>query len=269
MFHPAISGLIETDGYEFIPQTHDTQKLNEIVSENNLVDVSAVSFHAYAYFAKNYLLLPHGASVGRNYGPVLISKEPKILSDFSGKTIAIPGLQTTAFLVLKLMIPDLKPAIVPIEPFYKIFDEIEKRTVDAGLLIHEGRLFFQNRGLALVEDIGKWWFANYQLPLPLGVNVIRRTLGEKHIENVSRILKRSIRYSLDHRDDMIKEWMKADKRGIKELESYGMVDTYLSLYANQDTYEFTDDVRKSAQLLMDMGFENKIIPHKVSLEYAP
>lgn len=269
MFHPAISGLIETDGYEFIPQTHDTQKLNEIVSENNRVDVSAVSFHAYAYFAKNYLLLPHGASVGRNYGPVLITKEPKNLSDLSGKTIAIPGLQTTAFLVLKLMIPDLKPAIVPIEPFYKIFDEIEKGNVDAGLLIHEGRLFYQSRGLHLVEDIGKWWFANYQLPLPLGVNVIRKNLGEKHIENVSRILKRSIRYSLDHRDEMIKEWMKADKRGIKELESYGMVDTYLTLYANQDTYEFTDDVRKSAQLLMDLGFENKIIPHKVVLEYAP
>lgn len=268
MFHPVLSGLIDTGDYEFIPQTHDTQKLNEIVSENNRVDVSAVSLHAYAYFAENYLLLPHGASVGRNYGPVLITKEKKNLAELSGKTIAIPGLQTTAYLVLKLMIPDLKPSVVPIEPFYKIFDEIENEKVDAGLLIHEGRLFYQNRGLNLVADVGKWWHENYRLPLPLGVNVIRKNLGEKHVGKVSGILKRSIQYSLEHRDKMIKEWMKKDKRGIKELESYGMVDTYLSLYANQDTAEMTDDVKKSAQLLMNLGYEKKIIPHQVQVEYA-
>lgn len=268
MFHPALSGLIDTDGYEFIPQTHDTQKLNDIVAENNLVDVSAVSLHAYAYFHKNYFLLPHGASVGRNYGPVLITKQPNHLSGLSGKSIAIPGLQTTAYLVLKLMIPDAKPQIVPIEPFYRIFDEIDYGNVDAGLLIHEGRLFYQERGFYLVQDIGKWWFNRYQLPLPLGVNVIRKSLGSDHIRNVSRILKSSIQYSLNHRDDMIKEWMKIDKRGVKELESYGKVDEYLSLYANADTAEFTDDTKKAAQLLMNLGFENGIIPHHVKLEWS-
>lgn len=268
MFHPAISGLIDTEGYEFIPQTHDTQKLNDIVAENNHVDVSAVSLHAYAYFHNHYLLLPHGASVGRNYGPVLITKRPNNLSDLSGKSIAVPGLQTTAYLVLKLMIPDAKPQITPIEPFYRIFDEIDQGKADAGLLIHEGRLFYQERGFHLVQDIGKWWFNQFQLPLPLGVNVIRKSLGDNHIRNVSRILKNSIRYSLDHRDDMIKMWMREDKRGVKELENYGKVDEYLSLYANADTAEFTDDTKKAAQLLMTLGFEKGIIPHEVKLAWS-
>ena len=268
MFHPALSGLIDTEGYEFIPQTHDTQKLNSIVAENNRVDVSAVSLHAYAYFHEHYLLLPHGASVGRNYGPVLITKKPNNLAGLSGKSIAVPGLQTTAYLVLKLMIPDAQPQIVPIEPFYRIFDEIERESVDAGLLIHEGRLFYQERGFFLVQDIGKWWFNQFQLPLPLGVNVIRKSLGDDHIRNISRILKNSIRYSLDHRDEMIKLWMHEDKRGVKELENYGKVDEYLSLYANDDTAEFSEDTKKASQLLMDLGFERGIIPHSVKLEWS-
>lgn len=268
MFHPVLSGLIDNEGYEFIPQTHDTQKLNDIVAQNNVVDVSAISLHAFAYFHQHYLILPHGASVGRNYGPVLITKKPNTLHELDGKEIAIPGLQTTAYLVLKLMLPNIKPKITPIEPFYKIFDEIENQSVDAGLLIHEGRLFYQERGFHLVEDMGKWWFRQHQLPLPLGVNVIRKSLGEKHIRNVSRILKNSIRYSLDHRNDMIKQWMAVDKRGVKELENYGKVDDYLALYANEDTAEFTDDCRKAAQLLMDLGFEKGIIPEKIMLEWS-
>lgn len=268
MFYPAMMGWIPTGEYQFLAQTFDTQKLNQMANESNRFDVSAISLHAYADLADHYLILQHGASVGRNYGPVLVSKKPDSLSDLSSSKIAIPGLKTTAYLVLKLMVPRLQPVVTPIEPFYRIFDSIETGEVDAGLIIHEGRLIYKDRGLHLVEDIGQWWFRQFQLPLPLGVNVISRKLGSEHIRRVSDILQESIRFSLKNRDKMIALWMENDPRGIKELGNYNKIDEYLALYANADTETTTSDVKLAADLLMKLGVEHHILAKPVKLEWA-
>ncbi|NUQ82340.1 MAG: ABC transporter substrate-binding protein [Bacteroidetes bacterium] len=268
MFYPALAGLIPTGDYRFSAMTLDTQKLNDLASESNQTDVSAISLHAYAGLADRFLILPHGASVGRNYGPVLIAGKPMTVADLAGKRIAIPGLKTTAWLILKLMVPDVQPVVVPIEPFYRIFDAISSGEVDAGLVIHEGRLIYQERGFHLVADTGQWWHQTYGLPLPLGVNVIRRGLGKKVIREVSAILKDSIRFSLDHRDAMIRKWVKEDPRGIQELADYNRVDDYLALYANADTASMTSELKKACQMVLDEGFKAGIIPKKVKIDWA-
>lgn len=268
MFYPAMMGWIPTGEYRFLAETFDTQKLNQMANESNRFDVSAISLHAYADLADHYLVLPHGASVGRNYGPVLISKEPRTLDSLAGDRIAVPGLKTTAYLVLKLMIPSLTPVVTPIEPFYRIFDSVEEKETDAGLVIHEGRLIYRDRGFHLIADIGKWWYSQFALPLPLGVNVIRRDLGRDHIRRISEILQDSIRYSLAHREDMIRLWVATDPRGIRELKNTARIDEYLSLYANADTESTTPDVKLAASLLLKLGVEHHLIPHPVEIDWA-
>lgn len=265
MFYPAIAGLINTMGYEFIPETHDTQQLNSLAESESDVDVTAISLHAYPYLADKYYILPHGGSIGRGYGPVIVAKQPMNLSELKNQPVAIPGLRTTAYLVLKLMIPDIKAIVVPIEPFYKIFDCITSGEVKAGVIIHEGRLMVEDRKLVTIVDQGVWWQENYGLPLPLGINVIRKDLGDRHIPKISRVLQASIRYSLQHKDEIISLWQKKDPRGIKELNDQKKIENYLNLYANQDTLEFQKDAMTAASLLLELGYESGIIPTKPRL----
>ena len=179
MFHAlraAASHPASTRGLEFTHRRGDTSELNALALAGE-IDVVAISAGAYPAVADKYLLLPHGASVGRGFGPVLVARQPMALADLAGRRIGIPGLSTTAWLVLRQMQPGLLPVVVPIAPFGRIFECLDAGTIDAALLIHEGRLLYQSRGYARVAEIGEWWQAETGLPLPLGVNVIRRGLG--------------------------------------------------------------------------------------------
>src|SRR5437660_2088004 len=198
MFYALATHKLETGDLEFEHVLKDIQTLNEEASKG-AYDVTAISFHAYAYVADKYALLPHGASIGDNYGPIVVANEELDPSDLSKVKIAIPGTLTSAFLALSIYTPNFKYEVVP---FDQIVEAVTEGRCDAGLLIHEGQLFYQDMGLRKVLDLGEWWHEHTNgLPLPMGVKAIRRDLGAETIREVSNLLKESIRYSLDNRED--------------------------------------------------------------------
>src|SRR5487761_2581496 len=199
MFYALAEGKIDTEGLTYVHELQDIESLNQRALRAEL-EVTAVSIHAYAYLSDRYALLPHGASIGDRYGPRLVARTPMTRDDLRGKRIAIPGFKTTAYLALRLYQPEFEPVAIP-------FDQIEDAVLDGraevGLLIHEGQLTFADRGLHLVQDLGEWWYQETGLPLPLGGNVIRRSLGPEITRRVSRVLRSSIRYSLEHREEAL------------------------------------------------------------------
>src|SRR5882724_8052307 len=198
MFYGLATNKLDTGGILFKHVLKDIQTLNEEATRGTY-DVTAISFHAYAYVSDKYALLPHGASIGDNYGPVVVASEEMDPAELSKAKIAVPGTLTSAFLTLRLYNPDFKYEVVP---FDQIIDVVREGRCDAGLLIHEGQLFYQNLGLKKVLDLGEWWHDHTDgLPLPMGGNAIRRKLGKETISEVSDLLKQSIRYSLDNRED--------------------------------------------------------------------
>src|ERR1043165_354484 len=195
MFYGLATGKIETGDLKFEHVLEDIQTLNEKATRG-VYDVTAISFHAYAYIADKYALLPHGASIGDNYGPIVVSHErakPEEIAQLKG---AVPGTLTSAFLALRIFCPDFAYEVVP---FDQIIKHVQEGRADAGLLIHEGQLFYQELGLHKVLDLGEWWHERTGLPLPMGGNAIRRDLGTDLMREVSRYLHESIRYSLDNR----------------------------------------------------------------------
>src|SRR5437762_11351098 len=199
MFYGLATNKLETEGLKFEHTLKDIQTLNED-AKNGVYDVTAISFHAYAYVADKYALLPHGASIGDKYGPILVAKEPRDPDAISDMTIAVPGELTSAFLALRIYNRDFKYTVVP---FDQIIDAVRSGDVDAGLLIHEGQLFYNELGLDKVLDLGEWWHEKTGLPLPMGGNAIKRELGEDVMKEVSRYLYRSITYSLENREDAL------------------------------------------------------------------
>src|SRR6266550_8121092 len=198
MFYGLATHKIETGEFEFEHTLKDIQTLNE-EARKGTYDVTAISFHAYAYVADKYALLPHGASIGDNYGPIVVANEELDPTDLSKKKIAIPGKLTSAFLALSIFNPEFKYEVVP---FDQIVEAVTEGRCDAGLLIHEGQLFYQTLGLHKVLDLGEWWHQHTGgLPLPMGGNAIRRDLGGETIAQVSALLTESIQYSLDNRED--------------------------------------------------------------------
>src|SRR5574338_1396529 len=199
MFYGLATNKLDTGGLQFKHLLKDIQTLNEEATRGTY-DVTAISFHAYAYVADKYALLPHGASIGDNYGPIVVSREPATADDIPNLKIAIPGKLTSAFLALRLFNSDFKYEVVE---FDKIIDAVQKGVCDAGLLIHEGQLFYQQKGLHKVLDLGEWWHERTGLPLPMGGNAIRRDLGEDLMKQVSKHLHRSIIYSMENREDAL------------------------------------------------------------------
>ena len=232
--------------------------MNEL-ARTGAADVVAISAGAYPAVAQHYQLLPHGASVGRGFGPVVVAKRPMGPAQLAGLRVGIPGLSTTAWLVLRLIEPRAVPVVVPIFPFARIFDALEADEVDAALLIHEGRLVYPERGLKLVVDLGVWWQAAVGLPLPLGVNVIRRALGPARVSEVSDVLRRSIRWAADHRDELIAA-LAAEDRGEPALANPALIDHYLSLYANADTLEMPADARRGVEALFARAAAAGLMP---------
>jgi len=258
MFHALRAGRVGAPDLTFAHQRGDTAALNRLAIAG-AADVVAISAGAYPSCAANYLLLPHGASVGRGFGPVVVSRGPLRPADLAGRRVGIPGLTTTAWMVLRLIEPRAIPVEIPIAPFGRIFDAVTSGEVDAALVIHEGRLLYPQRGLTLVVDLGVWWEEHVGLPLPLGVNVIRRALGPELIRRVSALLRESIRYALGHRDELIAV-LTAEDRGEKALADPALVDHYLSLYANADTAEMPDDARRGVEALFTRARAAGLMP---------
>lgn len=268
MFWAIANGRIDTRGYEFVQERADTEALNRAAESTAAPDVSAVSIHQYAYLADRYLLLPHGGSVGVGYGPVVVAQRKLAVGELTGLRIGVPGLRTTAYLVLRLLVPEFTPVIVPVAPFSRAFDALRSGEVDATLLIHEGRLLYEREGFQRVLELGEAWQQLTTLPLPLGGNVIARALGKSVIADVSKLLRESIRYALTHRDEVLTALLAAETRpGVPRERA--LFDQYLGMYANQDTLDYGDLGRRSIQTLLDRGHTAGIIPHRTVAEFAP
>ncbi len=259
MFYGLATNKLETNGLKFEHTLKDIQTLNED-AKNGVYDVTAISFHAYAYVSDKYALLPHGASIGDKYGPILVSKDPRRAEDIAGMRIAIPGELTSAFLALRIYNQDFEYVVVP---FDEIIDAVQKGDVDAGLLIHEGQLFYKQVGLDKVLDLGEWWHEKTGLPLPMGGNVIRRDLGEELMREVSKHLHRSIVYSMENREDALSYAMQFARDMPPEL-----ADRFVAMWVNDLTLDYTDRGREAVKLLLREGFEKGIIKHEVPIDFV-
>ncbi|MCX5762422.1 MAG: nuclear transport factor 2 family protein, partial [Gemmatimonadetes bacterium] len=259
MFYALAEGKIDTEGLTYVHELQDIESLNQRALNGEL-EVTAVSIHAYAYLTDHYALLPSGASMGDQYGPRLVSKVPATKADVKGKRVAIPGLKTSAYLALRLYEPDF--VAVPTH-----FDQIEQAvldgTVDFGLIIHEGQLTYQDNGLHLVVDMGEWWFAETGLPLPLGGNVIKKDFGPEMMRKISRHLKASIAYALDHRAGALDHAMKY-ARGLDRAKA----DEFVGMYVNDWTLDYGDRGREAIRLFLARAHQAGIIPHPVTVEFV-
>ena len=257
MFYALAAGKIDTEGLTYVHELQDIESLNQRAMRGEL-EVTAVSIHAYAYLSDRYSLLPHGASMGDRYGPRLVARDPADRSEVKGKRIAIPGRLTTAFLTLNLIQPDFEPVETP---FDKILEAVQERKADAGLIIHEAQLTYAKAGFHNVVDLGRWFKDNYELPLPLGANVLRRDLTPEVTSECCRLMRDSIQYALDHREEALNYAMQF----ARELET-PLADKFVGMYVNHYTVDCGELVPKAAQKLLDMGYEAGLIPHRVQLE---
>jgi len=243
MFWAATTGRIDTEGLSFEVVRADTEALNAL-AEIEGADVVAISIAQYARVADRYLLLPHGGSVGEGYGPVVVSMRPASNVVLEGARIGVPGLRTTAYLVLRILLPRFTPVVLPISPHEAVFDALQAGTVDAALLIHEGRLTFESRGLHRILELGEAWHTRTGLPLPLGGNVIRRALGADVVALTSRVLGRSIAYALEHRD-LAMDAILASPVAARARLDRPTLDRYLAMYANERTLDYGPDGRRA------------------------
>ena len=267
MFWPLLHGKVDTEGLVFTHERADTETLNAR-AERGDVDVLAVSIARYATIAKDWLLLPHGASIGRGYGPVVVAKDACPLESLRGKRIGIPGLRTTAYVTLRLLLPEFEALVIPIEPYARVFEALRAKEVDAALLIHEGRLTFEREGFAKVCDVGEGWLKLTGLPLPLGGNAIRRGLGAELVAKVSAICGRSIAWALANRDEVMNALLAEETRADVKLDR-AMLDRYLAMYANEDTRSTPDDARRAVGELFRRAREAKIFAGVGEPEFAP
>lgn len=268
MFWALLNGKVDAEGLSFVADRADTETLNAR-AEKKECDVIAVSIAQYARVADDYLLLPHGMSVGRDYGPVVVALEARDLASLRGKRIGVPGLRTTAYLVLRLLLDEFEPVVVPIAPYARAFEALRAGDVDAALLIHEGRLFYEREGTKKVVDIGEGWSAATNgLPLPLGGNAIRRDLGIDAITKISRVCRSSIRWALENKDEVARALLAAETRADVGLDAASL-DRYLAMYANQDTLDAPADVRRALDELFARGRARGLIAQNTKAELAP
>ena len=259
MFYALAKDKLDTGKFHFTHTLQDIETLNR-KALNGEYEITAISFHAYVYIADKYMLLPSGASMGDRYGPMVVAREPWNQEALRGKRIAIPGTMTTAYLTLKLFQPDFEAVVIP---FDQIMNEVQKGSVDAGLIIHEGQLTYASQQLHKIVDLGEWWYQQTRLPLPLGGNVIRRDLGKEDIRNLSRLLKESIQYALDHREEALNHAMQF----ARDLDTK-TADRFVGMYVNERTLDYGAEGRQAVQQLFDRAYEAKIIPKPICAEFV-
>jgi 1,4-dihydroxy-6-naphthoate synthase len=274
MFHALAHNKIDTGPFTFRHELQDIETLNRRALRGEL-DVTAVSIHAYAFLLDKYALLPSGCSMGDRYGPMVVAKRPMTVSELNGVRIAVPGTMTTAFLTLRLLFQSgglrpplahegLRPPLAyEVVPFDQIIGKVADGKYDAGLIIHEGQLTFQNQGLHLVVDLGVWWMEKTGLPLPLGGNVVRRDLGPEVIKEISRLLKESIRYGLAHRDEALAYALNYARDMDKKL-----ADQFVGMYVNDWTLDYGPRGREAVRRLLEEGHKAGVIPSPVAVEFV-
>lgn len=259
MFYGLATQKLDTGDLQFTHVLKDIQTLNEEAMRGTY-DVTAISFHAYAYIADKYILLPHGASIGDNYGPVVVARESARAEQIPQLKIAVPGTLTSAFLALRIFNRDFEYEVVP---FDQIIETVKSGRCDAGLLIHEGQLFYESIALHKVLDLGEWWHEKTGLPLPMGGNAIRRDLSPALTKQVSQLLRESIQYSLEHRDDALQYAMQF----ARDMDQ-ALADRFVAMWVNELTLDYTDRGREAVKRLLSEGFECGIIPNRVEVEFS-
>lgn len=265
MFHALANDKIPTGNLRFTHELQDIETLNRRALNGEL-EVTAVSLHAYAFLLDKYALLPSGCSMGDRYGPMVVARKPLKIDDLPGLTIAVPGTLTTAFLTLKLLYESLGASDklqFAVVPFDEILAAVEAGKYDAGLIIHEGQLTFQNQGLHLVVDLGVWWHDRTGLPLPLGGNVIRKDLGPATMSEVSRLLKLSIEYGLEHRHEALAHALQY----ARDMD-VTLADKFVGMYVNDWTLDYGDRGRAAVRMLLDEAHRAGVIPAPVAIEFV-
>jgi 1,4-dihydroxy-6-naphthoate synthase len=260
MFYALAHGKIDTGALVFAHELQDIETLNRRALRGEL-EVTAVSIHAYAFLLDKYALLPSGCSMGDRYGPMVVAKRPLKVSDLGSARLAVPGTLTTAFLTLRLLLG--KEFTYDVLPFDKILGAVAAGQYDAGLIIHEGQLTFQNQGLHLVADLGVWWQERTGLPLPLGGNVVRRDLGSQLMRQISRLLRESIQYALAHRQDALTYALQYARDMDRDL-----ADRFVGMYVNDWTLDYGPRGRAAVQRLLEEAHHAGIIPAPVAVEFV-
>ena len=261
MFYGLATEKVRVPGLRFTHTLSDIQTLNQKAREGEGVyDVTAISFHAYPYLQNNYVLMTSGGSVGEGYGPMIVARRSFSENEIKSKTLAIPGTLTTAYLTLKLFAPEIETAFVP---FDQIIPSVLQGKYEAGLIIHEGQLTYDKSGLHRVVDLGKWWRQSTGLPLPLGGNAIRRSLGRELIASVSQALRDSIQYALDHR----KEALQYAMQFARDLDPQ-LADRFVGMYVNERTLDYGQDGRQAIRLLLETGYQKGIVSVEPRVEFA-
>jgi len=258
MFYALATRKLRSNLVIFRHVLEDIESLNRNAL-NGVYDLTAISYHAYPFVEDRYVLMASGSSVGDGYGPTLIAKQPMEVSSIKGKRSAIPGKMTTAFLVLKLLEPDFEPVEMP---FDQIPDMVRQNRADLGLVIHEAQLTYGKGGFHSVLDLGHWWKTKYGLPLPLGVNVLRRSLPEEIRRECCQMMRSSIRYALEHHDEALDYALQF----ARDTETR-LAEKFIGMYVNHHTLDCGEDVPAAAQKLLDMGYDAGIIPHRTTLEF--
>ncbi|MBX3438466.1 MAG: ABC transporter substrate-binding protein [Planctomycetaceae bacterium] len=276
MFHALANDKIDTGEYQFTHELVDIETLNRRALNAEL-ELTAVSLHGYAYLTETYALCACGASMGDGYGPMVVAREPMSIGDLKGKTIAVPGTLTTAFLALNLCLGGRPARHSPltthregdagafryhVHDFDRILDVVAAGEVDAGLIIHEGQLTYGEQGLHLVVDLGQWWKELTGLPLPLGANAIRKDLGQPAMDEVTALLKQSIQYGLDHRQEALTHALQYGR----DLDN-AQADEFVGMYVNDWTLDFGPRGREAVAALLQRGYEAGIIPDPVELQF--
>ena len=261
MFYGLATNKVRVPGLRFTHTLCDIETLNRMAMDGDgAYDVTAISFHAYPYIQDKYALMPSGGSVGEGYGPMIVAPKAYSETGIKRKTIAVPGKLTTAYLALNLFAPGIETEVVP---FDQIIPQVLEGKYEAGLIIHEGQLSYSKAGLHRIVDLGAWWQKITGLPLPLGGNAIRRSLGPELMSSVCTALRDSIQYSLDHREEALAYAMQF----ARDLDSQ-LADKFVGMYVNERTVDYGLDGREAVRRLLDMGYKAGIIPHEARVEFV-
>jgi 1,4-dihydroxy-6-naphthoate synthase len=260
MFYGLATNKVRVPGYKFNHTLTDIETLNQRAIKEAFYDVTAISFHAYPYLQENYALMACGGSVGEGYGPMVVANRKLSLKDLERVRIAVPGTLTTAYLALKLFAPEVETAVVP---FDKIIPAVTAGEFEAGLIIHEGQLTYANDGLIKLIDLGQWWREQTSLPLPLGGNAIRRSLGNEAMIATTNALRDSIQHALDHREEALAYAMQF----ARDLDAT-LANRFVGMYVNERTLNYGDDGRLAIRKLLEMGYDRGIIPHRAEVEFV-
>jgi 1,4-dihydroxy-6-naphthoate synthase len=260
MFYGLATNKVRVPGFKFTHTLTDIETLNQRAIKEAFYDVTAISFHAYPYLQDNYTLMACGGSVGEGYGPMIVSSRKQSLDEVKKVRIAVPGTLTTAYLALKLFAPEIETAVVP---FDKIIPAVVAGEYEAGLIIHEGQLTYANDGLVKLLDLGQWWREETGLPLPLGGNAVRRSLGAETLLTTTNALRDSIQHALDNREEALAYAMQF----ARDLDPT-LANRFVGMYVNERTLNYGEDGRLAIKKLLDLGYERGIIPMKANVDFV-